>query len=191
MDDLAGTVRKFGSSPGMTAAGTVLSAGSQIGSGIAARRAGQFAGAQGDMAAGQAEAASQRTAADVTRRSNILQSKALANAAASGGGASDPTVTDVVSRIAGEGAYRSQLALYEGSDTARALRQRADVARYQGTLAERAGYIGAAGSALRGGATLLDKPPTLLDKGTTLYDKYKGDVGGVEPYFDPSTWGMS
>ncbi len=183
MDDLANTVRKIGSSPEMTLAGTAVNVGSHIGSGIAANRAGQFAGAQGDMAAGQVEAASQRTAVDVTRRANLLQSKALANAAASGGGASDPTVMDTVSRIAGEGAYRSQLALYEGSDQARALRLRADTARYQGALGERAGYIGAVGSALKGGATLLGKGSS------TLFSKYSG--GGVEPYFDASTWGMS
>jgi hypothetical protein len=187
MDDLAGTVRKFGSSPEMTMAGTVVNAGSQIGAGVAARRAGQFMGAQGDVAAGQAEAASQRTAADVTRRANLLQSRALANAASSGGGASDPTVMDTVSRIAGEGAYRSQLALYEGSDQARALRQRADIARYQGTLAERAGFVGAAGSVLKGGATLLDKYGG-ANKSSVLASS---DLGGVEPYFDPAGYGMT
>lgn len=144
-------------SPAMTVGGTVLTAGSQIGAGISARRAGDFQGAQADIAAGQTEAASQRTAADVDRKSKLLQSRALAVAAAGGGGASDPTVMDVISKIAGEGAYRSQLALYEGKDAARTLRMRGDIARFEGKQAQRAGLLKGFGTVLKGGKTLLDK----------------------------------
>lgn len=136
--------------------GTVLSATQQIGSGIAARRAGEYEAQQADVAAGQQIAASHRTAADVERRSKLLQSRALAVAAASGGGTGG-TVLDIISGIAGEGAYRSELALYEGQDAARSLRARGDAARYQGRASQRAGYLGAFGTLLKGGTTLFEK----------------------------------
>lgn len=140
----------------LSTGGTILSAGSQIGAGISARRAGEYEAAQSGVAAGQAQAASHRTAAEVERRSKLLQSRALAVGAASGGGTGG-TVMDLIAGIAGEGAYRSQLALFEGNDTARALNARGDAARFQGAQAQRAGFIGAVGSLLKGGKSLFEK----------------------------------
>jgi hypothetical protein len=171
-------------SPATTVAGTALTAGSQIGAGIAARRAGDYQAQQADIAAGQQQAAAQRTAQTVDRQSKVLQSRALAVAAASGGGASDPTVVDLVSRIAGEGAYRSQLALYEGNDAARTLQMRADAARFQGRQSQTAGFVNAFGTVLKGASSLFDK----YGRRSALSPS---DFGGVEPYVDASTWGMT
>lgn len=144
-------------SPALGVAGTVLSAYGQAQAGRSANAAANYQATQMDIAAGQQQAASQRSAADVARRATLLQSHAQAVAAASGGGASDPTVTDIISKIAGEGAYRSQLALYEGDDAARTLRMRADAARYGGAQAQRAGYLNAFGTVLKGATTFFDK----------------------------------
>lgn len=143
--------------PAMTVASSAMGAGANIGAGLSSRNAANYQAEQLDQAAGQQRAASQRAAYDETRRSTLLQSRAQAVAAASGGGASDPTVVDLVSRIAGEGSYRSQLALYQGSEAARALEGRADAARFQGKQAARAGYIGAFSSVLKGASSLFDK----------------------------------
>ena len=77
-------------------------------------------------------AVAQRSAQEEQRRSRIIQSRALALAAASGGSASDPTVVNIISDLAGEGAYRSAVAMYEGEDQARTDRMAAAAARYEG-----------------------------------------------------------
>lgn len=186
MAALSDTLRTVGSSAGATTFGTALTAGSQIGAGIAERRAASAMAAEADVAAGQQQAASQRTAYDQQRRGELAVSRARAVAAASGGGATDSTVTDIVGRIAGEAAYRSQLALYEGNDAARQLQERADMLRYGGRRAQVAGITRAFSTVLSGAKTLSDKygggPRSSLSS---------SDIGGVAPYYDPTGWGMS
>jgi hypothetical protein len=149
----------------MAAAAIGMQAGGAIAGGINARREGEYQASQYDVAAGQARAASQREAEEEARRSRLAQSRALAVAAASGGGASDPTVVDVISSLAGEGAYRAAVALYEGDEQARVLKARGEAARREGKSKQRAGYIRAAS--------------TLLSSGSSLFDKYgRGGPGG-------------
>lgn len=143
--------------PAITAIGTGTKAGGELGSGIVARNMGDFEQQQANINAGQVQAAAQRTAITDDRRTALLASRAQAVAAASGGGATDPTVTDIMGRIAGEGAYRSQLALYEGADSARSLLLKGQLAAAEGRQAQRAGYANAFGTVLKGGATFLDK----------------------------------
>ena len=186
MAALADSLRTAASSPEATVLGTSLSAGGQIGAGIAQRRASALFQQEADTAAGQEQAASQQQAYTEGVRTQLLTSRARAVAAASGGSATDPTVTDIIGRIAGEGAYRSQLALYGGNSAATALRARGAAAAFQGRQAQVAGYTRAFGTVLNGGKTLLDKmgggPRSVLSS---------SDFGGVAPYYDPSGWGMS
>lgn len=72
--------------------------------------------------AGVVVAASQRVAHEERRQADLAASRALAVAAASGGGVSDPTVVDTLVRIRGEGALRASVALYEGEERARQIR---------------------------------------------------------------------
>lgn len=83
-----------------------------------------FESRQYEVESGQKQAASQRVAYDERRMADYAESKATAAAAASGAGTGG-TVTDIISRIAQEGAYRSSVALYEGSEDARHLKLRA------------------------------------------------------------------
>lgn len=147
--------------------------GGSILQGRSARAAGDFAATQANINAGQAQAASQRQAENEQHRTKLAMSRAQAVAAASGGGATDPTVLDVIGGIAKEGEYRSLLALYEGDDKARELRLRGAAAKAQGRNAQRASYLGAAGS--------------FANAGYTLYQKY--GMGGsnwaaADPYAD-------
>src|SRR5688572_16098433 len=121
----------------------ILTATGSIISGIQARRAGDAEANAYEVAAGQATAASHRTAAEETRKARLLQSRAQAVAAASGAGASDPTVADIIGDIAGEGQYRSMLAIYEGEEKARALRGRGEAVRREGRSRQTASIINA------------------------------------------------
>lgn len=145
----------------------VLSVAGGVAGGISARRAGEYESQQADVAAGQAQAASQRAAQEQLRRGRFAASRAQAVAAASGAGASDPTVMDIIGDITAEGAYRSRLALYEGDDRARAYKERGKTAEFAGRSRQRAGYLQAAG-AVAGGYL----------KNRTLLDKYGGMSGG-------------
>ena len=109
-------------------------------SGRRANVAKQFEAAQLDQLAGQSIAASQRDMLEQRRQADLAASRTLALAAASGGGASDPTVVKLISSLKGESAYRSAVALYRGEEEARQLHLKADATRYEGALAEQAGY---------------------------------------------------
>lgn len=110
---------------------------------------------EGDLAV----AASQRTALEERRQADLVASRALAVAAASGGGVSDPTVVDILSRTKGEGAYRARVALYEGQARSRAMRMAAaGGGSFDASDSLKAGYNAAAlGTAARAGMSLYAK----------------------------------
>lgn len=85
----------------------------------------QFQSRQLNVSAGQAQAAGERNAIDIERQTQLNASRALAVAASSGGGASGPTVVNLLAQNAADGAYRKAAALYEGEDQARALKLQA------------------------------------------------------------------
>lgn len=137
--------------------GSGFGLGALIAGGYQQRDAANLAAEGIDIAGGQYVAASQRSAQEQERKTKLLTSRAQAVAAASGAGGSDPTVVDIISNIAGEGAYRSMIALYEGKEAQRAAAAKADAARYAGKSAVTEGYIkGIAGV------------------GRTFFDKYGG-----------------
>lgn len=180
ISDLLGPALQIGS--------TVLSAGSQVARGnaataIAARRkaALEFQAKQLESEAGQSRAVGQVQAQDIARQTQLVNSTALARAAASGAGATDPTVLKVMARTSSEGAYRQALAMYEGEAQARMDTMRAQSARFEGdtnvsdaATAKRASNIGAASTVLSGGA-----------KALSMFDKYwsgpapTSDIGAI------------
>lgn len=110
---------------------------------------------EGDLAM----AASQRTALEERRQADLVASRALAVAAASGGGVSDPTIVDILTRTKGEGAYRARVALYEGEARSRAMRvSAAGGGTFDSSQMLKAGYQAAAmGKLVRGAGTLYAK----------------------------------
>lgn len=137
---------------GLAGVGTILSAGSQIQAGNEAQIAGNFEASQLNQKANDTVATSQRAAAEQRRQSAILQSRAQAVAAASGAGASDPGVVNIVGDIAKEGEYRALTALYNGNDEARSLRIQAGLTKMQGQQAKQASRVEAVSTILSGGA---------------------------------------
>lgn len=139
----------------LEAGGSFAGALSTIQQGREAQKAAQFAAEQMRTNAGQQQAASQRAAYDIAREAEYTASRALAVAAASGGGASDPTVLNIIARNAQEMAYRRQMALYEGDEAARAMRMGAAAKEYEGASARRAANEAAIGQAAGGATSLL------------------------------------
>lgn len=144
--------------------GTGLQVLGQVSAGKAARRAGEsqqaaaeYSAEQLDINAEQAIAVSHRAAAEQLRKSMLVQSRALAIAAASGAGALDPTVMALIGGYSKEGELASETVLYGGEERARAMREQAKASRYEGALraeagrtAEKSAYMKAAGSILSG-----------------------------------------
>ena len=95
------------------------------------------------------------------RNTKLVQSALVARAAASGAGASDPTVNKLARDIAEEGELRSAMALYEGEARAGGLRGAASLSRFRGGQALKAGktkrraYTGSAAATLLGGAATM------------------------------------
>lgn len=162
--------------PMMQTASTVFTAMGQSSQGDAAMEAGrrkmmsaQSQAAQLDRNATQQVAASQRGAEDDQRQTQLAMSRALAVAAASGGGASDPTIVNTIARLAGEGAYRSMSTLYQGQEQARAMRDQAAMSRYSGDVAMADAKTAKDASTFSAMATLA---PTVLKGASSMYKKY-------------------
>jgi hypothetical protein len=100
--------------PYMQGAGTVLSV-------LSNERGAKSDAKQLRYAAGQTRASSQRAAAEERRRARLLDSRARAVAAKSGGGVGDPSVMNLRADIAAQGEYRALSRLYEGETEAGSL----------------------------------------------------------------------
>ncbi len=172
--------------PYLLVGSSVLSAANQYGAGKSAVAEGQAIkaakeaeAAQMLVNAGQARATSQRKAMGEQKRTKYVQSALQARAAASGGGALDPTIMDITGDIAAEGDYRRRAALYEGDDATRVYNNAAALKRWEGDQAVRAGQIkrnsantSAAGTLLGGFAQ------------ATAFGKWGEPFGGTGAYGD-------
>jgi len=162
------TLNTFGT--GLDVFGRVFGSLASLDEGQQARAAADYRAAQMRINAGQAQAASQREALSADEQAKRIASRALAVAAASGGGASDPTVVHLIAGIAAEGSYRQALALYQGDERARAMNMQADATQYEGELAENAGMRNAIGGLVGAGAAATRG----IARGQSLYEKYGG-----------------
>jgi len=117
---------------GLQAGGDILSGFAQYSQGKLARSIGRMRRASSDQAAKQVVASAQRVALEDKRQAELIASRAVAVAAAGGGGVNDPTVINLLEDIEAEGAYRAAVAMYEGES-------QADKIRYEGQLEEIAG----------------------------------------------------
>lgn len=129
-------------------AGTVLSAVGQVQQGNAANKADQYEANQMDVNAGQQRAIAQRSAIQDRHQADLANSKLQARAAASGGGASDPTTVGLSEDIDAQGEYNALTSLYNGEEKARGMEGGADMKRFEGKQAKKAATIGAISSVL-------------------------------------------
>lgn len=117
-----------------------------------------------------AEAASQRTAMQTERTTELAESKALATAAASGGGASDPTIVNDIGDIAQRGEYNAMMDLYNGTSRANTLRTQADITQQEGYEEKSSSLWGALSSGLMGAGKIAGY--THSPSGASLASKY-------------------
>lgn len=138
--------------------------------------------------------AAQRDMLDVQRQTRLAQSRAVALAAASGGGASAPTVTKLVGDLAKEGSYNAARALYAGEEKAFLMQQQAEQLRKSGEFAELSGNLQANASESRGRAAQLQSYGNMLSSVGGLYGKYGGNgpaTGGKTDYFQFTGYGAA
>lgn len=138
-------------------AGAGMSTLGKIASGKAQKASLDFQAALDEQSATQAVASGIQGAIQERRKATYVASNAQAVAAASGGGASDPTVVNTIASIQGEGEYRALTSLYEGNDRSRELRARAAVSRSEGRAARTAGWMSGISTVLTAGGDLYDK----------------------------------
>jgi hypothetical protein len=169
---------------GFQTAGRINTGQQQMQHGEDLQAAAEFQAAQLEAQAGSAVAAAQRRAWTEERATRYLASETLARAAASGGGASDPTVINLIAKQAEEGSYRQQIALYEGEDRARVLRLQALARRYEGSSQKASAEGAGRASMLAAGTSLLSG----MAKDSSMYQRFGGggpqgiDTGaGVSP----------
>jgi hypothetical protein len=123
---------------------------------------GKSAKKQAFVQAGQIRATGERDAELKRKQARLLSSRGLAVAAASGAGASDPTVVNQLADIEAQGEYNALGTLYESEDAARDL-------EYSGKLADAEGRAGAFGSLLQAGGSAY---ANTLTTGSSLRHKY-------------------
>jgi hypothetical protein len=116
--------------------------------------------AQLEVNAGQERAVSQRQAMEERRQGRLASSRALAVAAASGGGVDDPTIVNAMANLDGDAEYRARVALFEGNTRGDDLERQAKDRRREAKSVKTQSYFKAAGS--------------LLGAGSTMYDRYGG-----------------
>lgn len=152
--------------------------------GKATLEAAEFEAGQLDTAANQAVGAGQRAAAEERRKGRLIQSRILALAAA-GGGASDPTVMNLMADAAGEAEYRALLAGYEAGEIARVRRMESSARRYEGRVALQQGLSERQTFRTRASSTLLSGLTKTAKGASSLYTKYgMGSTQSQAPKFD-------
>lgn len=109
-----------------------------------------------DAMAVSERASAQREGVEQRRQARLLQSRALAVAAAQGG-ASDPTVVNILANLAGEGEFRALSAMFEGEERARSKEMQARVRRKEAKNIKKAGLITAVGQGLSTASTMYER----------------------------------
>lgn len=134
----------------LAAVAGVISAVGGIAQGASANSAAQFEAQQQEMQGKEAFAASQRDAEAARREAGLVQSRQQALAAASGGGADDPTIVRLMTDTAQQGELNAQGATYQGESQKRGLMDAAMGTRMSGRASLFGSVIGGLGSAVGG-----------------------------------------
>ena len=137
--------------------GMVMSAEGTLAAGDAEKNAAYNEASQMETQAGQVRAESQRAAVEDRRTGRIVQSRVQALAAASGAGATDPTVLNIQGNLEKEGEYRALSDLYSGDSQAQSLEYGAKVRRKTGQRIQGAYQTAAAGTIASSAGSLWSK----------------------------------
>lgn len=125
--------------------------------GISANQEANYRAKQATIQAGQERASSQRARIEQIRQLRLVQSRGQAIAAASGAGALDPSVMDIMGDLETEGQYKAAVAGFQGEDSARNLESQAMLDRFSGREAKSAGNIKSISTLMSGASDLFTK----------------------------------
>jgi hypothetical protein len=151
-----------------------------------------FSAWQAEEQAGLAIASAQRKAFEEQRLGRLASSKILSIAAASGGGASDPTIVHLIAAQTAISGYRANVAVFEGDSKARQLMMEAGAQRIAGAQATEIGAERKAGYELAGEGALAKGAMSLYAKygfdgfsrgDNALISDYRSSNPGVNPRF--------
>lgn len=137
--------------------GTIVSAAGAQYQGEAQQQALNYEARLKERKASEEMAVGERKAAEKTREATLFNSRQQAVAAASGAGATDPTVLELMGNATKEGALNAGYAMYQGQAAADDLNMSAGVDRISGNNARKAGNITAVGNILTGISTFGSK----------------------------------
>ena len=137
--------------------GTVVSAVGTIAAGRAQRESADHQAAQYDIRAKEERAAAQNEAQQYRQRAKLVGSKLQATSAASGFGASDPTVLDLAGDIASTGILQAALTRYGGESRAQGVEGQAEGLRMSGRAAETGSFYNAAATVIGGAGSLFQR----------------------------------
>lgn len=126
--------------------GTVASAAGTVAAGAVAKNNDIAKAQEMERKAQEERAVATREAIEKRREADLIQSKQLAGAAASGGSTTDATMLDIFSDTEAQGAYNSASAIYRGEASARNLEAGAANARASAKTRMPAAYLSAGGS---------------------------------------------
>ena len=177
LDDLIGQINTINAGTDIATWSDALSAASHFAFGQTAQAGEKFQADQLRQEGGQAIASAQRTMENVQLQTQLITSRALAVAGASGGGVSDPGVVSLIANNAKIGAYKAQTALYQGMDRARLMNLQADAKEFQGKETAFNSDLVTGANVLKGASdTLAGKARVnsllMATGGDTMYRKY-------------------
>lgn len=125
--------------------------------GDAAEDAGRATAIELERRAKARRAVGTREAAEERRNAEFAYSRALAVAAASGGGVQNPTVIKLLADLQAEGDYRVLSRLYTAEEEAQGTDFRSDVALREGRARKKLSRYGMASTALSSAATFAER----------------------------------
>lgn len=167
--------------PALAAGSTALSSAGYLTAGQAALYRGQAQQQEQNYSAdvlqqqaNQERAAASAQIADTTRSTDLLESTIRARAAASGAGATAPTVVSLEQGVAGRGEYNALSQLYSGEERGKGMENQAALDRYMGTQYATAGQLQQQEEQTKALASL-------LQGGSSLFSKYGGG-GFTNPF---------
>lgn len=156
-----GAMALQGAGAAVSAMGTLAGGRAAAAAGQSAMQAAEFTAAQQRQQANEALAVGQRGAFEKRREGDLLQSKLQARAAASGGGATDPTVIGLAEDIAGRAEEGALFEMFKGESKRRGLLDAAEGTHLQGLAAleegqmkQRAARLSALGTVLGGAGSM-------------------------------------
>lgn len=125
-----------------------------------------------EQQAGQTRASAQRAVIEQQRQGKFVTSRALAVAGASGAGALDPTIINILGDIEFESDFRAGVAGFEGEEAAAGLDFEAVLARARGEAGLAAGTASAQATAAASRRSLLKAGATAFTGGSSLFDRF-------------------